>query len=82
VLPGETEEEVLFSTYLCHPSMANNELSGPLAQAFLYEKLAALPKRRFTYRFLFAPETIGVIAFLAERGELLKKQLQAGYVLT
>jgi aminopeptidase-like protein len=82
VLPGETEEEVLFSTYLCHPSMANNELSGPLAQAFLYEKLAALPKRRYTYRFLFAPETIGVIAFLSERGELLKKQLKAGYVIT
>jgi aminopeptidase-like protein len=82
VLPGETDEEVLFSTYLCHPSMANNELSGPLAQAFLYELLAAMPKRRYTYRFLFAPETIGVIAFLAERGEHLKKNLRAGYVLT
>jgi aminopeptidase-like protein len=82
VLPGETKEEILFSTYLCHPSMANNELSGPLAQAFLYEKLARIPKRRFTYRFVFAPETIGVIAFLAERGELLKQKLCAGYVLT
>jgi len=82
VLPGETDEEVLFSTYLCHPSMANNELSGPLAQAFLYQKLVAIPNRRYTYRFLFAPETIGVIAFLAERGELLKRNLQAGYVLT
>jgi hypothetical protein len=78
VLPGETDEEVLFSTYLCHPSMANNELSGPLAQAFLYEKLAAMPKRRYTYRFLFAPETIGVIAFLAERGVATQ---EAGYVL-
>lgn len=82
VLPGETDEEILFSTYLCHPSMANNELSGPLAQAFLYQQLAALPKRRFTYRFLFAPETIGVIAFLAERGDQLKEKLHAGYVLT
>lgn len=82
VLQGETDEEVLFSTYLCHPSMANNELSGPLAQAFLYKQLAAMPKRRYTYRFLFAPETIGVIAFLAERGEKLKKNLRAGYVLT
>jgi aminopeptidase-like protein len=82
VLPGETEEEVLFSTYLCHPSMANNELSGPLAQAFLYEELKKMPVRRYTYRFLFAPETIGVIAFLAERGEQLKKNLRAGYVLT
>ena len=82
VLPGETEKEVLFSTYVCHPSMANNELSGPLAQAFLYQKIASLPNRRFTYRFLFAPETIGVIAFLAERGDELKKNLEAGYVLT
>ena len=82
VLPGTTEEEILFSTYLCHPSMANNELSGPLAQAFLYQKLAALPNRRYTYRFLFAPETIGVIAFLSERGHHLKKELKAGYVLT
>jgi aminopeptidase-like protein len=82
ILPGETEQEVLFSTYLCHPSMANNELSGPLALAFLYDQLKAIPNRRFTYRFLFAPETIGVIAFLAQRGELLKQNLRAGYVLT
>jgi aminopeptidase-like protein len=82
VLPGETDREVLFSTYVCHPSMANNELSGPLAQAFLYRKLAGLSKRKYTYRFLFAPETIGVIAFLEKRGELLKQKLDAGYVLT
>ena len=41
-----------------------------------------MPQRRHTYRFLFAPETIGVIAFLSERGELLKKNLRAGFVLT
>lgn len=82
VLKGETEEEILFSTYLCHPSMANNELSGPLATAFLYKELASIPQRRYTYRFLFAPETIGVIAFLAKNGTHLKKNLKAGYVLT
>jgi aminopeptidase-like protein len=82
VLQGTTDEEVLFSTYLCHPSMANNELSGPLATAFLYQKIAAIPNRRYTYRFLFAPETIGVIAFLAKNGEHLKNKLRAGYVLT
>jgi aminopeptidase-like protein len=82
VLPGETKEEVLFSTYVCHPSMANNELSGPLATAFLYQKIAALPQRRFTYRFLFAPETIGVIAFLSKQGTHLLEHLKAGYVLT
>ncbi len=82
VLKGESEKEILFSTYICHPSMANNELSGPLAQAFLYQKIAALPKRKYSYRFLFAPETIGVIAFLKKNGEGLIKNLEAGYVLT
>lgn len=82
VLKGTTDKEILFSTYLCHPSMANNELSGPLATAFLYRELAKMKKRKYTYRFLFAPETIGVIAFLHGRGEHLKKNLEAGYVLT
>jgi aminopeptidase-like protein len=82
VLKGETDQEVLFSTYLCHPSMANNELSGPLVQAFLYRKLAALPNRRYTYRFLFAPETVGVIAYLSGTGAHLKDHLDAGYVIT
>jgi aminopeptidase-like protein len=82
VLPGQTDQEILFSTYLCHPSMANNELSGPLATAFLYQKIASLRERKYTYRFLFAPETIGVIAFLAARGKHLLKHLTAGYVLT
>ncbi|HEU4717745.1 MAG TPA: DUF4910 domain-containing protein [Bacteroidia bacterium] len=82
VLEGKTKEEILFSTYVCHPSMANNELSGPLVAAFLYTKLAALPERRFTYRFVFAPETIGVIAFLQKNGAALKKNLRAGYVIT
>ncbi|MDQ3110642.1 MAG: DUF4910 domain-containing protein [Bacteroidota bacterium] len=82
LLKGETDEEILFSTYMCHPSMANNELSGPLVAAFLYKKLAALSKRRFSYRFVFAPETIGVIAFLSKEGMRLKENLHAGYVLT
>jgi len=82
ILKGETETEILFSTYLCHPSMANNELSGPLAAAFLYKQLAAMPNRKYTYRFLFAPETIGVIAFLAKNGDHLRNNLKAGYVLT
>jgi len=82
VLKGSSDEEIFFSTYLCHPSMANNELSGPLALSFLYKEIAALPSRRYTYRFLIAPETIGVIAFLADKGEYLKKHMQAGYVLT
>jgi len=82
VLKGKTDREVLFSSYLCHPSMANNELSGPLALAGIYKRLVALPERRFTYRFILAPETIGVIAYLHKYGKHLQKSLEAGYVLT
>ena len=56
VLPGTEADEVLISSYTCHPSLANNELSGPLVAAFLYRRLAAWPQRRLTYRFVFAPK--------------------------
>lgn len=82
VLPGNTDREILFSSYLCHPSMANNELSGPLALAFVYRELAKLKNRKYSYRFVIAPETIGVISFLHEFGDRLKENLDAGYVLT
>jgi aminopeptidase-like protein len=82
ILPGESSEEILLSTYLCHPSMANNELSGPLCMAFLYQQLAAIPNRKYTYRFVMAPETIGVIAYLSDYGFDMKDNVKAGYVLT
>jgi len=82
VLPGATPEEVLISTYTCHPSMANNELSGPLVAAFLYKCLAKLENRRLTYRFVFHPETIGAVAYLHLRGTLLSHRCVAGYVVT
>ncbi len=82
VLPGESEQEVLISTYTCHPSLANNELSGPLVAAFLYRRLARWQTRRLTYRFVFLPETIGSLAYLQQRGEHLKERLVAGYVVT
>jgi aminopeptidase-like protein len=76
------DEEVLFSTYCCHPSMANNELSGPVIAAHLAAAVRALPARRYTYRFLFLPETIGSIAYLARFGDRLRERLAAGYVIT
>jgi len=81
-LPGETEREVLFSTYLCHPSLANNELSGPLVTAFLAREVSRMPQRRLSYRFVFVPETIGSLCLLHLRGEHLLKHLAAGYVVT
>lgn len=82
VLPGKSTKEVLISTYICHPSMANNELSGPLVATFLYNRLKQWDNRELTYRFVFIPETIGSISYLWKYGEYLKKQLYSGVVLT
>ncbi|MDZ4752390.1 MAG: DUF4910 domain-containing protein [Flavobacteriales bacterium] len=82
LLKGRSDREILLSSYLCHPSMANNELSGPLALAFLYTRIAALENREYSYRFVFAPETIGVIAYLSMFGETMKQNTDAGFVLT
>src|SRR5207244_2168505 len=78
----KTEKEILISTYLCHPSMANNELSGPLVAAFLYWALQQQTERRFNYRFVFAPETIGTITYLAKYGRELIDRCHAGFVVT
>lgn len=83
VIPGTSDEEVLFSTYCCHPSMANNELSGPAVVAHLARSLRDRPSPpRLTYRFLFLPETIGAIAYLSRFGEQLRRRLIAGFVVT
>ena len=80
-IPGETGKEILISTYLCHPSMAVNELSGPLVAAFLYRNLISGENLRHTVRFVYCPENIGSIAFLSKYGEFLRNRLVAGYVV-
>ena len=70
-LPGEEEAEYLFSTHLCHPALANDNLSGIAVLAFLARELQARPRRRFSYRFLFVPGTIGAITWLARNEERL-----------
>ncbi len=82
VLPGRSRQEILLSSYTCHPSLAVNELSGPLVCAFLYRELATLEERYYTYRFVLAPETIGSICYLHRHGEHLKRHLAAGFVIT
>lgn len=82
IIKGETEQEVLLSTYICHPSMANNELSGLVVAVGLARWLYEQPHRRYTYRILFLPETIGSIVYLNRHLEHMKKNTIAGYVLT
>ena len=73
---------VLLSSYLCHPSMANNELSGPIVLAALYDRISKWENRKYDYLFLIQPETIGSICFLYNHGQDLQKTLLGGLVLT
>jgi len=82
ILAGEEEREVLLSTYICHPSMANNELSGPVVTAALVRWLQSLRHLRYTWRVIFVPETIGSIAYLSEHLDVMKRNTVAGYVVT
>jgi aminopeptidase-like protein len=79
LLPGESADEVLFSTHICHPSLANDNLSGMLLTAFLARELAVQP-RRYSYRFLFIPGTIGSITWLA-RHEAEAQRVKHGLVV-
>jgi aminopeptidase-like protein len=82
ILKGESPSEVLLSTYVCHPSLANNELSGPVVTAALARWLAGQENRRLTYRIIFIPETIGSIVYLSRHLEHLKRDVVAGFVVT
>ena len=76
------KDTILISSYLCHPSMANNELSGPLIQILIFLKLKRLKKRRFNYLFAINPETIGSICLIHKNLKFLKENLFSGIVLT
>lgn len=95
IIPGDTDKEIFVTTYVCHPSMANNECSGPCVATALIKYIQSLENRRYTYRFVFAPETIGAIAYLASESghtdedghalnnmEYMKKHVIAGFNLT
>ena len=81
LIPGERDDEVLISSYICHPSMANNELSGPIVASAIGRWLGE-KKRRFTYRIALFPETIGAIAYLHRNLEQLQQRLIAGFHLS
>ena len=80
-IPGERQEEVFFSTYICHPSMANDDLSGPTVTTFLVKWLLS-QKRKYSYRIVFIPETIGSITYLSRNLAEMKRRVIAGYNVT
>ena len=67
-------EEIFLSTYVCHPSMANNELSGPAVTIYLAKNILSQKRRRYNYRIIFIPETIGAITYLSEYLPEMKKK--------
>lgn len=82
IIPGESKEEILITSYLCHPSMANNELSGPVVLVELMKYVKTLRNRRYTYRFVINPETIGSLTYISRNLETLRKNVKAGFVLS
>ena len=81
IIPGKSKQEILISTYVCHPSMANNELSGPIVSMALIDYFSK-KKNLKTMRFIFIPETIGSIVYLNKNLSELKKNIVGGYNLS
>jgi len=83
VIKGKSDKEIFFSTYVCHPSMANNELSGPVLSTALIQYIKSqYPNPEFTYRFVFIPETIGSITYLSKNIDKLKEKVICGFNLS
>ncbi|MBU1849265.1 MAG: DUF4910 domain-containing protein [Nanoarchaeota archaeon] len=78
IIPGKSKKEVFLSTYICHPSMANNELSGPAVTTFLVKWILSKP-RKYTYRIIFIPETIGSITYLSKNLDIMKQNVVVGF---
>ena len=79
---NQTDKEIMFSSYVCHPNMANNETSGIALICYLIKYVLSIKDRKNTYRFILSPETIGAIVYLSRNLEVLKKRLKAGFVLS
>ena len=78
-IKGESEKEIFLSTYVCHPSMANDELSGPVVTTALVNFIKSLKDRKYSYRIVFIPETIGSITYISRNIDEMKKNIIAGF---
>ncbi len=82
VIKGEEEKEILITSYVCHPSMADNECSGPSLLAELVRYVASMKKRRYSYRFVLEPESLGAITYISQHLDELKANVFAAFNLT
>ncbi len=80
-IPGKSKNEIFFSTYICHPSMANNELSGPVVATFLAKWVNLMANPEYSYRFVFVPETIGSLVYMSRHLKRMQKNISAGFVI-
>ena len=81
-IPGKSKNEIFFSTYICHPSMANNEVSGMVLSSFLAKYILEKKNLKYSYRFIFIPETIGSVAYIKKNFSEMKKKIIAGFNIT
>ena len=83
LLQGQLKKEIFFSTYICHPSMANNELSGPVLSLAIADYIKThYNKPYYSYRFVFVPETIGSLAYMSDHLDKLKEKVICGFNLS
>lgn len=82
LIPGKSDKEIFLSTYVCHPSMANNELSGPVVTTALVDFIKKMQNRKYSYRIVFIPETIGSICYLSKNIDVMKENIIAGFNIT
>ena len=82
LIKGKSKKEIFLSTYICHPSMANNELSGPVLTIFIANWLKSLKNLNYSYRIIFISETLGSIAYLAKNFKEMKKRIFSGFNVT
>lgn len=81
ILPGKSEKEIFLASYVCHPSLASNEVSGPVVLCSLINWLKSID-RYYTYRIVLLPETIGAITYLSRNIGDMRKNVIAGYNIT